>query len=147
MTRILNSLFLFSFLAIGCGHGPSLEGEWQGEMECGGNGYETVTFDVMMELEREDEDYEGEGEIDLGLIDGVGYWVTFDLELEKEQPRGEQELDIDLDACAIHADGGGKGDLGCDEIDDVEWDGEDEIIAEVPGFIDLDWNCEMKLER
>jgi hypothetical protein len=146
MNRIITALSLVVLTATGCGAGPSLEGEWEGDLSCTGGGYEDESFDVMVELEREEDIYEGDGEIDLGAYEGMELRLEFSIELEKEEPRGEQELDADLDDCDLYVGGDSDSMSDC-EVEDVEWDGEDEIVAEVPYFLGLDWNCEMTLER
>ncbi len=148
MIRILTTLSLIALTATGCdlGLGPSLEGEWEGELSCGGGGYADESFDMVVELERDQDVYEGDGEIDLGTYEGVDLRFDFSIELEKDEPRGEQELDADLDDCSFHMDGDSDSISDC-SVDEVEWDGEDEIVAEVPYFLGLDWSCEIVLER
>ena len=145
MNRIIAALSLIA-LTTGCGLNPSLEGEWDGELYCTGGGYEDESFDVIVELEEDGDVYEGDGEIDLGVYEGMNLRFDFSIELEKDAPRGEQELDADLDDCSFVVDGEAESVSGC-SVDEVEWDGEDQIEAEVPGFLDLEWDCSMTLER
>ena len=139
MNRIIAALSFIAITATGCGTGPSLEGEWEGEMECTGGGYEDESFDVIVELEQDDDIYEGDGEIDLGSYEGMELRLEFSIELEKEEARGEQELDAELDDCDLYVGSDSDSVSDCD-VDDVEWDGENEIVAAVPYFLGLDWN-------
>lgn len=123
-------MFLFLFL-FAC---TPLTGEWTGEVDCG-----EYAMDVSIEIEWTGAEYEGDGKLDCTDYAGSDCEQTFDIQIEPEGPVGEQELDVDLDDC--HADVGGfESDVGCDNPDDVDWDGGDTITGE--------WaQCEFELER
>lgn len=147
-------------LLTGC-FGPSLEGDWVGEVECGGQ-YDGAKFDVEAELESQGGgEYEGE----LWMVfedsitqDGDRYEIEIDIGFElvvETDGRGEQELDHDVElddvncrfyqngslvssSCSelgVEVDIGASGDLG-----DLTWDGQDEITIE-------DDDCEGAIER
>lgn len=129
-TPLLLSLSLL-LSPLGC---APLAGTWSGEVDCG-----DYAMDVEITLEPAEKGYEGEGVLD--CTDGVGFDCeqTFSLDVRPEGGFGEQELDIDLDDCEVEA-GGFEGTLGCDNPDDVVWDGRDLIVAE--------WgDCDAELEH
>lgn len=115
--------------------GPSLEGDWEGEIDCG----EAGTADLKLELERDEgNEYVGEGEIKNYGCQGCE--LTFEIEIEADGGFGEQELDLDADDC-VYTSPYGTEDVTCDnDFDEVIWDGKDTIEFE-------NGSCDGELER
>lgn len=111
-----------------------LTGEWEGEVTCDGE-----SLDVWVDLEWTGRRYEGEGALDCTAYWGASCVQKFDVQVDPDEGPFAGDLDVELDECrAQTADG--SADLGCDDPDDVEWDGAD--------VIEGDWSgCELELER
>lgn len=111
-----------------------LVGDWSGEVDCG-----DYAMDVEMTLEWDDGEYVGEGTLDCTDALGSDCEQTFEVQVRQDQAFGEQELDVDLDDCRASA-GGVSADVGCDNPDEVTWDGADAIEGE--------WgDCDVELQR
>ena len=111
-----------------------LNGDWSGEVDCG-----DYAMDVELSVEWTGDQYEGDGQLDCTDYYGSECEQTFDIQIDAEGPFGEQDLDVDLDDCEATLSGFSS-QVGCDNPDDVEWDGADTI--------DGDWSsCTFELER
>lgn len=96
-------------------------------------------MDVDINLEWVGDGYEGEGTLDCSDAYGGPCEQVFDIQVDPTGPFGEQELDIDLDDCEYEVDGFSSS-VGCDNPDDVEWDGGNTIVGE--------WStCDVELSR
>lgn len=140
MNRGAMRVFVVLALAVlGAGCHAKLDANWDGEIDCGANG----TFDISVDLEFDEKNtFVGDGEYDSICTDGVSNFdcsIEFELTVEAEKSMGAQDLDVELDNCVIVV-GGETFDVDCDEPDDVEWDGKDEIVGEIAG-------CDLTLER
>lgn len=111
-----------------------LVGDWSGEVDCDG-----FAMDIEVSLDWTGKEYEGEGTLDCTDYYGSECEQTFDVQVRPESAFGEQELDVDVDDCEIDA-GGQSGEVGCDNPDDVEWDGANTITGDWAG-------CDAELER
>jgi len=124
----------------------SLAGEWEGELDCSG-----ADIDFTFELESDGDEFTGEGEIGefYATADGYTYnlLVTFELAASKDKAFGEQELDIEVDDCeVVFVDYGQTSDLDCDDPDDVEWDGADEMSGTIEDFLG-GGDCDFEVSR
>lgn len=132
-------------LLTGSGCTTSLAGNWEGEIDCGSWG------DVDMELDIDDAQgmvFAGDGEITGFYYENSPAKLVFEVELTKTKLSGVQELAIDPDDCEVEISGYGSYDEDCEEPDDVEWDGEDEITGEIEDFLGISGNdCEFEIER
>lgn len=111
-----------------------LAGEWEGEVTCDGE-----SLEVYVDLEWTGRTYEGDGAINCTPYWGAACVQKFEVQVEPDDGPFAGDLDVDLDDCrAETADG--EAELGCDNPDDVEWDGADTIEGEWSG-------CDLELER
>ena len=62
------------------------------------------------------------------------------MEIDKERMWGSQPLEIDTDDCEAEGQGYGRVDATCPDLDDMEWDGEDDIEGAADG-------CDLEVER
>jgi hypothetical protein len=107
-----------------------LSGNWSGEVDCG-----DYAMDLSLSLEAAQGDYEGEGLLDCTDYYGADCAQTFNVEVETDG----RDLDVDLDDCYYYVEGY-ESQVGCDNPDDVEWNGGREIDGE--------WaDCDVELER
>lgn len=124
----------------------SLVGEWEGDLDCGG-----ADIDFVFELEADSGEFVGEGEIGEFTATSDGYTydllVPFELTVAKEKAFGEQELDVEVDDCEVlFVDYGQSSDLDCDDPDDVEWDGADEMTGTIKDFLG-GGDCDFEVSR
>ena len=141
-------MFLFLSLTSAC---STLEGEWEGDMECedGGdwkanfdiakNEYGDTEFSVTVENAltcRQDNNPETEDIPCDFIMTGT---------VEPEGGSGEQDLDMRIDHCSADAGILGSTGFGCEDPEVAEWDGHKsiKIIHETSGDI----ACRIKLER
>lgn len=115
------------FLLIAC---APLSGTWEGEADCDG-----TLLPIEVWLEPVDGRHEGWGSLDCTPYYGEDCLQSFDIEAELD----ERDIDVDIDNCVVHTFDG-RTTVGCDEPDDLEWDGADAIEGEWGG-------CEVELER
>lgn len=105
-----------------------LNGEWEGEIDCGDYGLNTEVT-----LEWTGSRYEGSGTIDCTDAWNMPCEQLFDLQVDAERrSHGDRDLDVDVDDCSATLDGDYQ-ELACDNPSDVEWDGADRIDGEWGG--------------
>lgn len=131
------------FLVTGCT--TSLDGNWDGEMDCGFWG----DVDLEIDLDKKtNQVYDGDGEITGMYLDDDSVKVTFDLDVTKLNLSGAQELDLELDDCEFEVIGAWTEDMDCDDPEKVEWDGENVITGEIEDFLGMDGvDCDFEIER
>ncbi len=121
----------------------SLEGDWDGEIDCDGAGQ------LGIELEVDDEDdweYEANGTIERLLIDGEETEIALRWELWQPKTYGGMVVEIDADCMAVPVEGEAWA-LDCDDFDEIGWDGADEMETEIEDFLGSGTDCTMTLER
>jgi hypothetical protein len=130
-------------LATGCS--TTLEGKWDGELDCGSWG----DVDIELDLDKSSNTlFTGDGEITGFYYDNDPAELQFEIEITKPQLAGAQELDVELDDCEVVISGLGSFDDDCDEPEKVEWDGEDMISGEIEDFLGVSGNdCDFEVER
>jgi len=137
--RVLHGVLAAAMAVLGAGCHADLDDNWDGEIDCGSDG----TYDLSVDLEYDgDNTFVGEGEHDSICTDGSYYYdctIEFDVTVEAEKSSGEQDLDVELDDCVIVL-GGDTYDTDCEDPENVEWDGKDEIVGEIFG-------CDFTLDR
>ena len=131
------------FLFTGCT--TTLDGNWDGEMDCGSWG----DVDLEIDLDKKtNQVYDGDGEITGMYLDNDPATLTFDLDITKLNLSGAQELDLELDNCEFDVVGYESIDVDCDEPEKVEWDGENVITGEIEDFLGMDGvDCDFEIER
>jgi len=134
---------LFLLLAAG-GCTTTLDGNWEGEMDCGDWGDVDLEFDLQ---QSQGQMYTGEGEISGLFYNNDPATLTFEIEVTKFKLSGPQEVDTEIDDCEIEISGLGTYDEDCDEPDNVEWDGEDELTGEVEDFLGTGYDCDFEVDR
>ena len=128
------ALLALSPLLIGLPGCAPLVGGWEGEVRCNGE-----SLDVLIDLEWDGREYVGDGALNCGPYWGAACVQKFEVHVQPEEGPFAGDLDVDVDDC--HAEtADGTMDLGCDNPDDVEWDGGDHIEGEWSG-------CELELDR
>lgn len=144
-----------AFLLGGCLN-ASLEGDWEGEIDCGdvddgGGG----TLDIEIEIDEEDEyEYEGVAEITRLTLGGTATTILMDLVLDQTRTYGGQVVDVEAD-CRAYPEGGDEYEVDCSDVTEIGWDGEDSLQAEIEDFLgadldgdgDPDLDCLLDLER
>lgn len=149
MTRLgmglpLGLVLLFAVtLSTGCV--TTLEGRWDGEIDCGSWG----EVDLELDIEAgQNNTYTGEGEISGFYYDSSPAVMVFDVEVRKTKLAGAQPLDIEPDDCEVEIAGLGTYDEDCEEPEDSEWDGENTITGEIEDFLGISGNdCDFEVER
>ena len=140
----LRWLSLGALLLSGCFAPPAnLEGDWDGEIDCGPAGRP----DIQVEIEETDDfEYEGLGTVERLELDGVPTEVAFRWIIDQGYKRGGQELEIDAECFAV-PESGDSYELDCSDVEELGWDGEDELGAEIEDFLSTNADCELQLER
>lgn len=122
----------------------SLEGDWDGTIDCGDGGGE---LDIELEIDADGNyDYESEGEISQLSLNGVPTVIELELSLFQTRTRGGQTVEVEADCLARPASGDAY-DILCDDFSELGWDGEDLLAAEVEDFLDADLDCDIEIER
>jgi hypothetical protein len=113
----------------------NLEGDWEGEIDCGSDG-----GSLALELEIDesgDYEYEATGEVTKLTLDGVATIIALELVIDQTRVRGGQVLDVSAD-CTAEPAGGTPYSMDCDGFSEIGWDGEDTMQADVEGFLGYD---------
>lgn len=140
MSRLAHALGAFALLlALPACTTANLEGNWEGEIDCGsvddgGGG----SLDFVLEVEESDQyEYEGSGEITKLTLEGVATTIRLDLVIDQTRIRGGQTLDVEAD-CTAEPAGGDSYSMDCDGFTQLGWDGLDVMQADVEGFLGYD---------
>ena len=139
--RLSGIIPLLSLSLGACGY-DRLDGDWEGQVDCGEDG------SVAMDLEIEESGtgfYDGVGAIEGITLEGEQTTILLELELEQTQAKGEQLLKVEASCEARQQDG--VSELDCSDFQELGWDGEDTISAEISDFMATGLDCELLLER
>jgi len=142
-------------LSTGC-QDASLEGDWDGEIDCGdvddgGGG----TLDIEIEIDDEgDYEYSGTAEITRLTLGGTATTILMDLVLDQTRTYGGQVVDLEAD-CTAYPEGGDEYAVDCSDVTEIGWDGADTMEAEIEDFLgadvdgddEPDLDCTLELER
>ncbi|MFT4624195.1 MAG: hypothetical protein ACI8PZ_002854 [Myxococcota bacterium] len=122
---------LFVILALGCGPGVNLAGDWEGVMICGEDEFVTEVGPV----EKIGGLFQGAGFIDYGNSNLGNRILSFDLEIEVLKA---DEFKVDMWDCELEYAGAFEA-TRCLEVD-LSYDGEDALEGTVEG-------CLLELDR
>jgi len=125
-----------------CGY-ESLEGDYDGDIDCDGGS-------VAMSLELEENGtgfYDAIGATEPITLDGTPTIFLFELSLEQSEAKGAQTLDVDEAACTSLVESGATAEVDCSDFDELGYDGENTLSAEIGNFLSTGLDCEMVLER
>lgn len=127
---------------VGCAQG-NLEGDWDGSIDCGGSG----SPDIEVAIDQTDDyDYEGEGTVSHLKLDGEAVEVVFFWEMHQNRVMGVQSVDINAECQAVPK----KGDryaIDCSDMDEIGWDGQDLMAAEINDFLNTGEDCTLTISR
>lgn len=133
---------LFLAPVLGCQE-SNLEGDWEGELDCGPAG----SPDVEVEIEETDDyEYEGLGIIEKLELDGELTEIAFKWDFVQQSKWGGQALRVDAECYAV-PESSDSYQLDCSDVEEIGWDGVDTMGAEVEGFLGTDTDCDLELER
>lgn len=122
----------------------TLEGEYDGEIDCGADGAVAMSLDLE---ENGTGFYDASGQTDPLTLDGTPTMFLFELSLEQTEAKGAQAIDVDDAACASLVESGATGEVDCSDFDELGFDGENTLSAEISNFLSTGLDCEMVLER
>ena len=137
------TLFLAATLPLSACSYESLEGDYDGDIDCDGGS-------VGMSLELKENGtgfYDATGQTDPITLDGTPTMFLFELSLEQTAAKGAQTLDVDEAACLSLVESGATATINCDDFDELGFDGENTLSAEIGNFLSTGLDCEMVLER
>jgi hypothetical protein len=137
------TLFLAAALPLAACSYESLEGDYDGEIDCDGGS-------VGMSLDLSENGtgfYDATGETDPITLDGTPTIFLFELSIEQSAPKGSQTVDVDEAACTSLVESGATAEIDCSDFDELGFDGENTLSAEVSNFLSTGLDCEMVLER
>lgn len=129
----------FVLIAAGCdAFGPTLDGSWTGEMDCGEEAY-----DLDMEVERVGDSQRGSGAMELRCDTGeeiIDCTLEFDFEVDAADGlRGEQVVEFEVEDCFLAALGE-RYEVDCPAPLELDWDGKHHIEGEAD-------DCDVVLDR
>lgn len=135
MSRIASLVALF---ALACSPMPTLEGSWEGELDCGAG----ARYDLEVDLEvQTDTLFTGEAVAEMQCTDGACD-LEFELELELDEEREDGwTLDGDADDCMLVVRDD-SGSYTCPRLDDLVLEGD-----VIEGELEIDGlKCDLVLE-
>jgi hypothetical protein len=155
-SRVRSIPLLLAMLTLGACQTASLEGDWEGEIDCGdvddgGGG----TLDIEIEVEEADTyEYEGKAEITKLTLGGTATTIVMDMVFDQTRTYGGQVLDVEAD-CLAYPEGGDEYEIDCSDVTEMGWDGLDTMQAEIEDFLgadvdgddEPDLDCLIDLER
>ena len=137
-------MIVILLISTGCG---TLDGKWDGDFDCGNAG----TYEIEVDLDKVRNNlYAGDGEITAFCInDGDYCWDAefyFEIEVVTTNSTSRiREIEMELDDCELYVEAAGESfDSDCEDVDDAEWDGKDEIVGETEFF---GADCDFELNR
>jgi hypothetical protein len=144
LTSLFSAASLGAALFLSSCASASLDGDWEGTIDCGSGGGE---LNIELEIDEDGEyDYDSEGEITQLSLNGVATVIELELSLFQTRTRGGQTVDVEADCTARPASGDAYS-IDCDDFSELGWDGEDLLAAEVEDFLDADLDCDIEIER
>jgi hypothetical protein len=138
------SLLLLAALPLAACGFTDLEGEYEGDIDCGSDGSVGMVLDLS---ENGTGWYTAEGVVDPLVFDGVETGFILDLDLEQTDAKGAQPINVDEATCTAVAANGSSAEVDCSDFDELGFDGEDILSAEISNFLSTGLDCEMVLER
>lgn len=122
----------------------NLEGDYEGEIDCGSDG----SVDVEMEVEESGTAYyRGLMLVQPITLDGVDTAFELSLGFEQTAANGGQVLTVDEADCIARFGNDQSADLDCSDFGELGFDGENTISAEISDFLSTGLDCELAVER
>lgn len=141
-TSLALALLPATMLVVGCGN-ESLSGTYVGTVDCAEAGSVGMEFSIL-----EDKGsgiYDAEGEIKDLVVDGESVTIAMVGEVLQGEPSGPQSLELSLE-CGILAEDDVTM-IDCTGFDELAFDGEDTLAAQISGFLGTDSECDISLTR
>lgn len=151
-TRVRAFPLLLAALSLAACQNASLEGDWEGEIDCGDDG---GSLDIEIEIDEESTyEYEGTAEITKLTLGGTATTILMDMVFDQTRTYGGQVLDVSAD-CRAYPDGDDDYEVDCSDVSEIGWDGLDTMQAEIEDFLgadvdgddEPDLDCLLDLER
>ncbi len=133
---------LAALLATGCSY-DSLVGNYVGDVECGDAG--SVGMEFVILKDKGAGVYDAEGEIQSLTIDGEAADIRMEGEVLQGAKAGAQALEVSVDCAIVQEDGTTA--MDCAGFDELAFDGENTLTAEVAGFLGTEADCTLSLSR
>lgn len=127
-----------------CGS-ANLSGKWDGGITCGDAGSVDLAFDVSGGEGAKS--YDAQGLLSDLTLDGAAAQVEIDSTWTPSQDAGPQVIDVDAACTVVYTDAGDTADMDCAGLDELGWDGADNIEAEIGDFLESGIGCTLELSR